>query len=238
MKTFLKKILNLNENENQRKQWLKQTLSKISAGKKILDVGAGELKNKNFCLHLNYVSQDLCEYNGLGNKLGAHTDTWDTSKIDIVSDIINIPEPNASYDVILCSEVLEHIPDPLKALDELHRLLKIGGVLIITAPFSSNVHFAPQFHATGFSQYWYEYHLPKRNMKILELVPNGDWFSLHKQFAQSFPMMAMRNKDWCWIFAFIISFLSLIYHIIRNKNIKNTEQNACLGFHSVSKKLE
>jgi 2-polyprenyl-3-methyl-5-hydroxy-6-metoxy-1,4-benzoquinol methylase len=113
--------------------------------------GAGELKNKNLCLHLNYVSQDLCEYDGLGNKFGAHTATWDTSKIDIVSDITNIPEPNASYDVILCSEVFEHIPDPLKALDELQRLLKIDGILIITAPFSSHAHFAPQFHATGFS---------------------------------------------------------------------------------------
>jgi SAM-dependent methyltransferase len=129
-----------------------------------LDAGAGELRNKPLCHHLTYVSQDLCLYEGQGDGTGLQTRRWDTDRIDIRCDITAIPEPDASFDAILCSEVFEHLPDPLKALDEFARLLKPGGKLILTAPFASLVHFAPYFFGTGFSKYWYEHHLPARGM--------------------------------------------------------------------------
>ena len=163
MKDTIKKYIGINSNEEFRNQWLARKLGEITSGLRLLDAGAGELRNKFLCAHLNYVSQDVCQYEGSGDGKGLHTGDWDTSNIDIVCDIVNIPEPDDSFDVILCSEVFEHLPDPLTALDEFSRLLKPGGKLIITAPFSSLVHFAPYHYATGFSRYWYEYHLPLRN---------------------------------------------------------------------------
>lgn len=80
----------------------------------------------------------------------------------LVSDITMIPAPDASFDAILCSEVLEHVPEPTHALDEFVRLLKPGGTLILTAPFASLVHMAPYHYCSGFSRYWYEHHLPLR----------------------------------------------------------------------------
>ena len=64
--------------------------------------------------------------------------SWDQTGLDIVGDITSIPEPDASFDAILCVEVLEHVPDPLAALRELGRLLKPNGQLILTAPFCSS----------------------------------------------------------------------------------------------------
>lgn len=47
--------------------WVKNELINIDDGKKILDAGAGELRYKKYCKHLNYVSQDFCEYDGKGD---------------------------------------------------------------------------------------------------------------------------------------------------------------------------
>ena len=83
-----------------RQLWVKEALQNLPKGARLLDAGAGEQQYKQYCSHLNYVSQDFCEYEGEGNKHGLQTGTWDVSKIDIVSDINNIPEPDASFDSI------------------------------------------------------------------------------------------------------------------------------------------
>jgi SAM-dependent methyltransferase len=121
---------------------------------RLLDAGAGGLRNKPLFSHLSYVSQDICQYEGKGDGDGFHTGKWDTKHIDLICDIAKIPEEDNSFDVILCSEVFEHLPDPILALDEFARLLKPGGLLIITAPFASFVHFAPYHYCSGFSRYW------------------------------------------------------------------------------------
>ena len=98
-----------------------------------------------------------------------------------MSDITNIPAADASFDAILCSEVLEHVPEPTHALDEFARLLKPSGIIILTAPFASNVHMAPYHYSSGFSKYWYEYHLARRGFRIISLEANGDWFAMLRQ---------------------------------------------------------
>ena len=213
--------------------WLAKTLAAVPAGLRILDAGAGELRNKPLCAHLDYVSQDACQYEGTGDDQGLQTGTWDTSLIDLVCDIVDIPEPATSFDVILCSEVLEHLPDAIRVLDEFRRLLKPGGQLILTAPFASFVHFSPYHYATGFSRYWYEYHLPIRNFEIQELTPNGDWFSYVKQEMFRLPGMARRYGDWCWPLAYLAAGIALIYFSIRGKS-KVADDVACFGWHCIA----
>lgn len=235
MKKPLKRIIGINSNEEARNRWLAQTLTAIPSGLRILDAGAGELRNKALCAHLIYVSQDVCQYEGTGDAKGLQTGTWDTSKIDLVCDIVNIPEPDASFDAILCSEVFEHLPDALKAIDEFVRLLKPGGKLILTAPFASLVHFAPYHYATGFSRYWYEYHLPPRGFEVQELAPNGDWFSYAKQEMLRLPNMARHYGDWCWPLAYLVAGIGLIYFSLRVKS-RTADDVGCLGWHCVAVK--
>lgn len=232
-KKFITRIFGLNKNEFSRNCWLRNVLAGLSNDLRILDAGAGELKNKPLCQHLVYVSQDVCQYEGKGNSQGLHTGIWDTSKIDLVCDIINIPEPDASYDVILCSEVFEHLADPLKALDEFKRLLKPGGKLILTAPFASFVHFAPYHYATGFSKYWYEYHLPIRSFDINELSSNGDWFGYVKQEILRLPNMARKYGVWHWPIAYIITILCATYLSFISGSNKSNEL-ACFGWQCVA----
>ncbi len=60
---------------------------------------------------------------------------------------------NESYEVILCTGLLEHVPDPQRLIDDLHRILKSGGELIISASGVFSIHEGPNdfFHFTPFS---------------------------------------------------------------------------------------
>lgn len=115
------------QNQSNREAWLEKTLKNIPSGSRILDAGAGELKYKPLCQHLNYVSQDFAQYNGEGDGKGLQTGAWDQTKLDIISDITAIPEPDGSFDAVMCIEVFEHLPEPIKAIKEFSRLLKGGG---------------------------------------------------------------------------------------------------------------
>ncbi|MBP1225879.1 class I SAM-dependent methyltransferase [Flavobacterium sp. 1355] len=53
---------------------------------------------------------------------------------DVKADICNLPFKDNEYDVILCNHVLEHIPDDTKAMQELFRVLKPGGMAILQIP--------------------------------------------------------------------------------------------------------
>jgi SAM-dependent methyltransferase len=233
VRAYLKKAFNADANRDNRDKWLAQTLAAIPAGGRILDAGAGELRNKPLCAHLNYVSQDVCQYEGIGDAQGLQMGKWDTSRIDLVCDIANVPQPDASFDAILCSEVFEHLPDATEALDEFSRLLKPGGKLVLTAPFASLVHFAPYHYASGFSRYWYEYHLPRRDFEILQLVPNGDWFDYLRQEIFRLPRAARTYGDRCWPLAYFFAGLGLLYFSLRGKPRLATDL-ACFGWHCVA----
>lgn len=57
---------------------------------------------------------------------------------DVKADICNLPFKNNEFDVILCNHVLEHIPDDTKAMQELYRVLKKGGLGIFQIPQELN----------------------------------------------------------------------------------------------------
>lgn len=224
-------------NEPNRQYWLKKVLAALPAGVRILDAGAGELQNRQHCGHLSYVSQDFCQYDGQQGGApdeGFQNKNWNTSRIDLVSDITDIPAPQASFDAILCSEVLEHVPEPTHALDEFTRLLKPGGTLILTAPFASLVHMAPYHYCSGFSRYWYEHHLKLRGFKIVELAPNGDWFSYLEQELTRLGGMERQRGNWSWPLAYAYSMLGLLYFRLRGG--KRADDLACFGWHCVAVK--
>lgn len=57
---------------------------------------------------------------------------------DVKADICNLPFEDNTYDVILCNHVLEHVPDDTKAMKELYRVMKVGGMGIFQIPQDLN----------------------------------------------------------------------------------------------------
>lgn len=115
------------------KEFVKMVSKKVKSNQSILDAGAGECQYKPYFKHANYVSQDL----GIGDT------NWDFSGVDIKSEIYDIPVKGASFDYILCMEVMEHLKYPHRAFKEFGRILKPRGKLFIVCPLTWGEHQIP-----------------------------------------------------------------------------------------------
>lgn len=58
--------------------------------------------------------------------------------VDVKMDIVSIQYPDQTFDAIYCSQVLQYVSDDQKALNELYRVLKVGGWAIILVPMLSD----------------------------------------------------------------------------------------------------
>jgi ubiquinone/menaquinone biosynthesis C-methylase UbiE len=238
-KSIIKNILYPNSNilvgtvnEKNRLTWLEATLKTIPTGSRILDAGAGELAQKKFCSHLNYISQDFAQYDGTGDGKGLQTKNWDNSKLDIISDITSIPEPDASFDAIMCIEVFEHLPNPVLAIKEFSRLLRKDGVLIITAPFCSLTHFAPFHFSTGFNKYFYEKHLSDYGLTIIEILTNGNYFEYMAQEIRRLPEISENysNSKLNTLDKLRLNFLLKRLQKLSKKD-SGSQELLCFGYH-------
>ena len=64
--------------------------------------------------------------------------------VDYIGDVEDMSVvPSGSVDTLLCSEVLEHVPHPSRAMGEFARVLRPGGALVITVPFLARLHEEP-----------------------------------------------------------------------------------------------
>lgn len=91
----------------------------------VLDAGSGEIRRyKSFFKFEKYITLDINS----------------AVRPDIVGSVENIPLENKSVDSIVSTQVLEHIKDPQKAINEFYRILKPGGCCLITVPQSSELH--------------------------------------------------------------------------------------------------
>lgn len=66
-----------------------------------------------------------------------------STKPDIFADVERVPLREQSVDCIVCTEVLEHLPRPERCVDEIHRLLRDGGLALASMPFLYPVHADP-----------------------------------------------------------------------------------------------
>jgi SAM-dependent methyltransferase len=109
-----------------------EELSKKYVKGRLLDIGAGRLTHQKMLSPLvdSYISLD---------KFLSHPE------LDLLADLLNgLPFKDESFDSIFCSQVLEHLFDPKRALKEIYRILKKDGYLILSVPHLSYIHGAPE----------------------------------------------------------------------------------------------
>lgn len=164
-------------NQYERDRYVKQWAETLPAGTRILDVGAGFCRYRSFFTHCDYKSHDFAQYKA---------DNWHYGDLDYVSDAAHIPVENGAFDAILCTEVLEHVPEPIKVVGEIARLLRSGGKILVTAPLGSGLHQEPYHFYGGYTPYWYQKFLSEAKFKDIVVTPNGGFFKLYGQESQRF----------------------------------------------------
>lgn len=87
-----------------------------------------------------------------------NVDCYPYRGVDVVADVMNLPFKDQSVDMIVCTSLLEHVPEPEKALAEIGRVLKVGGYFYCAVPFMYPFHSAPDDY-TRFTLGWFRHRL-------------------------------------------------------------------------------
>jgi len=134
-----------------------QKYAKYAKGN-LLDIGAGLSPYKPFFKNVDkYIRMDNFQYPG-------------AKKPDIIGDALDIQLKSNSIDSIFSSQVLEHIKDPKKMVDEIHRILKKDGICILTTHMAQVLHGEPHDYFR-FTEYGLKELFKK--FKYVEVKPNG-----------------------------------------------------------------
>jgi SAM-dependent methyltransferase len=105
--------------------------SLVTRGSAVIDAGCGEqpLRRELEAHGAKYIGVDVAQ-----NRAGT---------VDVVAPLWSVPLPDESADLIVATEVLEHVADTAGAFSELARLAAKGGTIVITTPFAYPLHETP-----------------------------------------------------------------------------------------------
>ena len=110
-----------------KKRVLELSLMYDKKGIKVIEIGAGANPLNKYFSKAEYILTDMVKYEG----------------IDEIADVTNLHYKDNSFDLVICNNVLEHIPDPKRAINEMYRILKEEGDLFLVTPFLFPLHDIP-----------------------------------------------------------------------------------------------
>lgn len=143
------------------RRFLDREFSRIPTGARVLSVGAGGPFN------------DILGRHARGRRLVITSLDIDSERHpDILGDVCAAPFRAASFDTIVLGEVLEHVRSPQLAIDNLRRLLRADGLLILTTPFIFPIHERPR-DFFRFTRYGLEWLL--RDFQDVSITPRSNW---------------------------------------------------------------
>lgn len=138
---------------------VREAAEALPVGSMVLDAGAGDSPYRRFFSHCTYEATDICE-----------RDVKKYAHINYICDLTAIPVESLRYDFVLCTQVLEHVPDPQAVMTELSRVLKPGGRIWLSTPLSFQEHEVP-YDFYRYTQFGLRHLFEKADMEIERI----DW---------------------------------------------------------------
>lgn len=137
----------------------------FAKAKHILDLG-GEKENKRGQFNLYDHTDKVTNINLKASK-----------GVDILGNAAELPVKNNCFDVVICAELLEHVPDPVAVLKEIKRTLKKGGKAYITVPFIFPIHADPYDYGRYTPAFW-ERVADSVGLKVESIAPQGSYINV------------------------------------------------------------
>ncbi|WP_210649592.1 class I SAM-dependent methyltransferase [Nocardioides sp. SYSU D00065] len=142
--------------------FLREALADLPAGARILDVGSGDSPYRELFGKFDYLTNDW----------GDTTYVPDVP-VDVVAPAHDLPLADDALDAVVCTQVLEHTPEPWAVIDEFARVIRPGGKLILTAPLTWYLHEVPHDYYR-FTAYGLRYLLDRAGFVDAEIRPMND----------------------------------------------------------------
>lgn len=155
----------------------------LPPGSLLIDVGAGNSPYRELFGHLSYESAD-----------------WENSPhpgaraVDHIGPAHDLPVKDGSYDAVLCTQVLEHVPNPDAVIRELYRVLRPGGRLYMTVPLAWELHELP-FDFFRYTPHGLERMLDAAGFTGLDIRPRNDCFRTLAQLLSNIGSMVGSYPD-------------------------------------------
>lgn len=150
------KSMRVNSSRVHLENFVLRAAESVSKSSLVLDAGAGTCLYQKCFAGMNYESADFGQMDkGYG-------------QLTYICDLTAIPVEDARYDLVLLTQVLEHLPEPLTALKELNRVLKPGCRLWLTQPFFYEEHEQP-YDFFRYTQFGLDHLLKNSGFKIHEM---------------------------------------------------------------------
>lgn len=181
---------------------LEEAISKFAKGD-VLDIGCG---NKPY---LPFFEGKISSY------VGCDIIQSDKNLVDIICPATDIPLPDNTKDTVFTTQVIEHVADHRKLLEEAYRILKPGGYLILSGPMAWEHHEVPH-DFFRFTKYGFEYLMKEVGFTDAQVIPNGGKWATVGQLLHNSLRSSFKGKT-----SFRAKLLKGIYFIFRLKWIIN-----------------
>ena len=148
---------------------------------RLLDVGCGgQPYRREFRQVTEYVAMDLPRQQG----------------VTVYGSALALPFADAVFDTVLCNQVLEHVPEPMRLVSESARVLKPGGVLLLTTPQTWGLHHEPHDYFR-FTKYGLRHLAEQCGFTVIEVTPTtGLWATWAQRLADTmvYTYLAKRGR--------------------------------------------
>ena len=150
----------------------------------VLDAGAGRAPYRH---HFSAVTYETADFLGFGEQYGYAQTTYEC-------DLAAIPVEDGRFDLVFCSQTLEHVPDPCAVLREFRRIVKPCGQVWISVPFFYAEHDAP-YDFYRYTQYGLRYMAASAGFAVRSIEPlEGYYATLSYQL-----QIASRQLSAAWL---------------------------------------